>query len=144
MLVVVPLSALTDHTLRLANYCPGWLPRLPSRAPLTPRAYPHVPRALRQLLFVFPTYNLRPAKVRQIPVILLNITKVLVNFCTQLVYSSAIFVIVLGHYSDGMERQSCNCPIKVVIQLTMTNFIILDGINLVWVTRKTLINCYRI
>lgn len=72
MLVVVPLSALTDHTPKAPELLSGLITPLP----LPPaRLYtPPSPRALRQLVFVFPTYNLRRAKVRQIPA-LLNIRK---------------------------------------------------------------------
>lgn len=85
MLVVVPLSALTDHTLK----APELLSGLITASCPPPRARPAAraslpPRALRQLLFVFPTYNLCAGKVPQTPVILLNIRKLPQNFCSAL------------------------------------------------------------
>lgn len=83
MLVVVPLSALTDHTLKAPELLSGLITP-PPPAPALHRPPALAPRALRQLLFVFPTYNLRSGKVRQTPVILLNIRKLPLNFCSAL------------------------------------------------------------
>lgn len=62
MLVVVPLSALTDHTLKAPELLSGLITAPPPSAQAARPAL--TPRALRQLLFVFPTYNLYSEKVR--------------------------------------------------------------------------------
>lgn len=67
MLVVVPLSALTDHTLKAPELLSGLITASPRPVPYTSmkvalRLLP--PRALRQLLFVFPTYYFCGGKVR--------------------------------------------------------------------------------
>lgn len=79
MLVVVPLSALTDHTLKAPELLSGLItappPLLPTRTPPAP-LQPYVNYYLCSLLITC-TYS---EKVRQTPAILLNIGKLLLNF----------------------------------------------------------------
>lgn len=85
--MVVPLSALTDHTLNAPELLSGLItPSLP-RACLQPPARIQPPRALRQLLFVLPTYYLCAGKVRQNPFILWYkiLRKLVENFHSTLV-----------------------------------------------------------
>lgn len=153
MLVVVPLSALTDHTLKAPELLSGLITTRPS-VRLAPHASPS-PWALRQLLFVLPTYNLCHGIVRQTPRILLNIRKLTLTFVVRsgIVYKCwpISFLIKLIRTRQQSDIALVNQFDRPIFENNRRHYSTSNKrryfriINLIWITRKAcLMNCYRL